>query len=120
VTGPAPARPRGGDRRKPWNPAVFALRGLVHVYRWVISPLLGPRCRYQPTCSEYALDALSKHGAVRGSWLALRRIARCHPWGGSGWDPVPDPAPSRPLPPGPGHGTIPHRHTDSHGGCCDR
>lgn len=73
------------------NPAVLALRALVHLYRWVVSPLLGPRCRFMPTCSEYALDALSLHGAVRGSWLVLRRIVRCHPWGGEGWDPVPDP-----------------------------
>lgn len=50
-----------------------------------------PRCRYQPTCSQYALDALHAHGAVRGGWLALRRIGRCHPWGGHGWDPVPEP-----------------------------
>ncbi|GHE02091.1 membrane protein insertion efficiency factor [Defluviimonas sp. 20V17] len=61
----------------------------VHVYRLVISPLLGSNCRYQPTCSAYALEALQRHGALKGGWLALRRIARCHPWGGSGYDPVP-------------------------------
>ena len=61
----------------------------VHAYRLVLSPWVGHGCRYQPTCSVYALEALEKHGAVKGSWLAIRRIGRCHPWGGSGYDPVP-------------------------------
>ena len=65
------------------------LRGLVLAYRWLISPLLGPRCRYLPTCSEYALTALAGHGALAGGWLTLKRLGRCHPWGGSGYDPVP-------------------------------
>ncbi|WP_240002529.1 membrane protein insertion efficiency factor YidD [Oleisolibacter albus] len=73
------------------SPLAWMLRGLVLLYRWFISPLLGPRCRFAPTCSEYALEALARHGALRGSWLSLRRILRCHPWGGSGWDPVPPP-----------------------------
>lgn len=63
----------------------------VRAYRLVLSPWLGMHCRYQPTCSAYALEALEKHGAVRGSWLAVRRILRCHPGGGSGYDPVPEP-----------------------------
>ena len=62
----------------------------VHAYRLFISPWVGFNCRYQPTCSAYALEALEKHGALRGSWLALRRVLRCHPGGGSGYDPVPD------------------------------
>ena len=62
----------------------------VHAYRLLISPWLGANCRYQPTCSAYALEALDKHGALRGAWLATRRIARCHPGGGSGYDPVPE------------------------------
>ncbi|MDE7387950.1 MAG: membrane protein insertion efficiency factor YidD [Muribaculaceae bacterium] len=62
---------------------------LVRVYQAAISPLLPPACRYTPTCSQYAVEALRKHGALRGSWLALKRICRCHPWGGSGYDPVP-------------------------------
>ena len=62
---------------------------LIRIYQWVLSPLIGPKCRYQPTCSHYAVEALKKHGPVKGFWLALRRIASCHPWGGSGWDPVP-------------------------------
>ncbi len=64
--------------------------GLVKLYRVAISPLLGMNCRYQPTCSSYAIEALQRYGVLRGGWLAIRRIARCHPWGGSGYDPVPD------------------------------
>lgn len=63
----------------------------VHFYRLCISPMLPRCCRYTPTCSQYALDALRLHGPLRGSWLTLRRLLRCHPWGGSGWDPVPPP-----------------------------
>lgn len=62
---------------------------LIRVYQWVISPIIGPKCRYQPTCSHYAVEALKKHGPFKGLWLSIRRISRCHPWGGSGWDPVP-------------------------------
>ena len=65
----------------------------VRLYRLLLSPWVGNSCRYQPTCSVYALEALEKHGAIRGSWLAARRIARCHPWGGHGYDPVPDAKP---------------------------
>lgn len=73
------------------------LIALVQGYRHLVSPLLAPRCRYLPTCSEYAVEALRRHGAVRGGLLALRRILRCHPWGGHGYDPVPpaDPPQSR-------------------------
>lgn len=63
---------------------------LVKFYRLAISPWLGGNCRFQPTCSEYAIEALQVHGVLRGSWLAARRIGRCHPWGASGYDPVPD------------------------------
>jgi putative membrane protein insertion efficiency factor len=62
---------------------------LVRLYQWTLSPLIGPVCRYAPSCSEYAREALFTHGALKGSWLALRRILRCHPWGGHGHDPVP-------------------------------
>lgn len=65
---------------------------LIRVYQVCLSPLLGPSCRYHPTCSNYALDAINQHGPLRGLWLALRRLSRCHPWGGSGYDPVPEPA----------------------------
>ena len=61
----------------------------VRAYQWFISPLLPPSCRYEPTCSAYAVEALQRHGLLRGSWLTLRRLSRCHPWGGSGYDPVP-------------------------------
>lgn len=62
---------------------------LIKAYQWLLSPVLGNNCRYHPTCSEYAAEAIRTHGAARGTWLALRRIGRCHPWGGSGYDPVP-------------------------------
>lgn len=62
---------------------------LIRFYQQAISPYLGANCRYTPTCSAYAIQALQKHGLLKGSWLALRRILRCNPWGGSGYDPVP-------------------------------
>ncbi|WP_083930343.1 membrane protein insertion efficiency factor YidD [Chitiniphilus shinanonensis] len=62
---------------------------LVKLYRYTVSPLLGPRCRFTPTCSQYAVEAFAKYGACRGGWLTIRRLCRCHPWGGSGPDPVP-------------------------------
>ena len=70
--------------------AVVALLLLpIWVYQKAISPYTPPSCRFTPTCSEYARQALIKHGPVKGLWLAVRRILRCHPWGGSGYDPVP-------------------------------
>jgi putative membrane protein insertion efficiency factor len=65
------------------------LQGVVRLYQILISPALPPRCRFLPTCSNYAIEALGRHGAARGLWLAMRRLVRCHPWGGSGYDPVP-------------------------------
>jgi putative membrane protein insertion efficiency factor len=65
------------------------LRALVAAYRYSLSPLLGRNCRFFPSCSEYAMEALERHGALRGSWLSLRRVARCHPWHPGGYDPVP-------------------------------
>ena len=65
------------------------LIALIKIYQWVISPMIGPRCRFNPTCSQYAVEALNKHGLFKGLWLSVRRIARCHPWGGHGIDPVP-------------------------------
>jgi putative membrane protein insertion efficiency factor len=71
------------------------LIALIHIYRWTLSPLLafiggpGSGCRFTPTCSQYALEALHQHGSWPGAWLALRRLLRCHPWGGWGYDPVP-------------------------------
>ncbi len=65
------------------------LIGIVRLYQLLVRPVLPPACRYQPTCSEYAIDALRVHGPLRGTWLALRRLSRCHPWGGAGHDPVP-------------------------------
>ncbi len=65
------------------------LIGMIRVYQKVISPVLPAACRYTPTCSQYAREALAKYGAFKGGWLAARRILRCHPWGGHGYDPVP-------------------------------
>ncbi|RIJ43231.1 membrane protein insertion efficiency factor YidD [Pontibacter oryzae] len=62
--------------------------GLVWVYRNMISPMKPATCRYTPTCSQYALDAVNKYGPFKGGWMAMKRIGRCHPWGGSGYDPV--------------------------------
>jgi uncharacterized protein len=62
---------------------------LIRLYQYLISPILGPSCRYTPTCSQYGVEAIRKHGAFKGGWLTLKRIARCHPWGGHGPDPVP-------------------------------
>lgn len=61
----------------------------IRFYQLCISPMLPPSCRYTPSCSHYAIEALKKHGPIKGTWLAIKRICRCHPWGGSGHDPVP-------------------------------
>ena len=66
------------------------LTGLVRAYQWAVSPWLGPRCRFEPTCSEYMITAIERFGPWRGSWLGCRRILRCHPWGATGYDPVPE------------------------------
>lgn len=76
-----------GTRPRRW--LALPLVALVRFYQVAISPWLGGNCRFQPTCSAYAIEALEIHGALKGSWLAIRRIGRCHPWGGSGYDPVP-------------------------------
>lgn len=72
------------------------LTALIRAYRYVLSPLLGPRCRFYPSCSHYAEEALLQHGALRGLYLSARRILRCHPWRPGGYDPVP-PALRKPL-----------------------
>lgn len=72
------------------SPAAFLLALPVRAYRLLLSPWVGHNCRFTPTCSAYALEALARHGALRGGGLALRRILRCHPWGGRGVDEVPD------------------------------
>lgn len=62
---------------------------LIRLYQICLSPFLGGNCRFEPTCSHYAIASINKHGAFKGAWLALKRILRCHPWGGEGYDPVP-------------------------------
>lgn len=66
------------------------LRVAIRAYQLLLSPVLPPGCRYLPSCSHYADEAIARHGPGRGTWLALRRLCRCHPWGGSGYDPVPE------------------------------
>jgi putative membrane protein insertion efficiency factor len=67
----------------------FVLKILIRAYQLLLSPLLGPRCRFYPSCSHYALEAIDGHGALRGIWLTIKRISRCHPWHEGGFDPVP-------------------------------
>lgn len=78
------------------GPVASALLFVVNIYRRWISPFLPPSCRFTPSCSAYAVDALTTHGALRGSWLALRRLLRCGPWHPGGWDPVPPRRPAEP------------------------
>lgn len=75
--------------------AARVIQALVGAYRVLLGPLMGGACRYTPSCSEYMSQAVARHGALRGGWLGLRRLARCHPLGGHGWDPVPDDAECR-------------------------
>ena len=79
------------ERRNRPGMMSLAMLAMVRAYQLLISPLLLPSCRFLPTCSEYAAGAIERHGAVRGAALALRRVTRCHPWGDSGYDPVPEP-----------------------------
>lgn len=76
------------------SPIAHALRGLIRAYQLTVPALTGPTCRFSPSCSDYAREAIAIHGAARGTALAAGRIARCHPWGGSGHDPVPAPSTS--------------------------
>lgn len=91
------------DESRPGRPGALGrllalpLLGLVRVYQVLLSPLMGGHCRFHPSCSRYAAEALHSHGAFRGSWLAARRLAKCHPFGSSGYDPVP-PADNQPGP----------------------
>jgi putative membrane protein insertion efficiency factor len=71
------------------NPASGLVRALILGYQHLISPILPGSCRFWPSCSHYALEAVGRFGAIKGGWLGLRRILRCHPWGGSGYDPIP-------------------------------
>ena len=91
----APARARPLARRV----AVAVLRAPITGYRWFVSPFLPAVCRHVPSCSAYAEEAISRHGAWRGGWLAVSRLMRCHPWGSQGLDPVPGDWP-------PGHGLL--------------
>ena len=74
--------------RPPDRPVRWVLIHLVLAYRVTLGPFMGGHCRYVPSCSQYAIDAVNKYGAVRGAWKAFKRICRCHPWGGKGYDPA--------------------------------
>lgn len=95
-------RPPGASRH---SPAAAILLVLIGGYRRFISPMLGARCRFAPSCSAYALEAVRVHGALRGSWLAVYRIGRCHPFHPGGYDPVPPRRTGRPSPPPQGAGS---------------
>jgi putative membrane protein insertion efficiency factor len=91
--------------RQSLSPGAVALKGAVIAYQWTLRPVLGCNCRFHPSCSEYALEALGTHGAIRGAWMSGRRILRCNPWHPGGYDPVPEtdrrPAPAaQPVPKG--------------------
>lgn len=97
----------------------WLLTRLIRLYQITISPLLGPSCRYHPSCSSYAMTSLQKHGALRGSWLAVRRLGRCHPFTDGGVDLVPEPEDYRWWGRCPGHdpdtpASPRHRHTTQH------
>jgi putative membrane protein insertion efficiency factor len=68
----------------------FVLKIFIRAYQLVLSPLIGPSCRFYPSCSQYGIEAIDTHGALRGTWLTIKRISRCHPWHEGGFDPVPD------------------------------
>lgn len=75
--------------KKKFRPLTKLLIGLIRLYQITLSPWLGGACRYTPTCSNYGIQALEKYGAFKGSWLTIKRVVSCNPWGGSGYDPVP-------------------------------
>ncbi len=89
---------------KPYQPSFWALK-LIALYRRVISPLLRDNCRYRPTCSAYAEEALTTYGFFRGGWMTMKRIGRCHPWHDGGYDPVPPRTTSRETSPAQGNRT---------------
>ena len=83
------------------DPLRWLLIGFLRAYRVAISPLYGQVCRYHPSCSAYALEAVTEHGSLRGGWLAARRLLRCHPWAAGGYDPVPPRSSRQPAGPSP-------------------
>jgi len=72
-----------------WQILSFPFIMLIKLYQWIISPWLGQKCRFTPTCSNYSIEALKKYGPIKGLWLTIKRVSKCHPWGGHGYDPVP-------------------------------
>ena len=72
------------------SPLALIMRGLIRAYQLLLSPVLPASCRFEPSCSAYGMEAIRRHGAIKGGWLTARRLMRCHPWGGWGYDPVPE------------------------------
>jgi len=97
-----------------FRPVTLILKTLIKGYQLLLSPVLAGRCRYQPTCSSYAIDAIDSHGPVKGLWLAIKRIGRCQPWGGYGYDPVPEKYSEKPS------GEQPDFSIDAHSGALHR
>lgn len=110
MSGPAARSAATSGRRRGVSPLARLLLALLQFYRRGISPLVGPRCRFAPTCSAYGVQAVLGHGALRGSWLTLRRLGRCHPFHRGGHDPVP---PARPTCTTMDPAAVPHRATDA-------
>ena len=77
------------DTTKKLSPLGYLFKGIIMMWRYGVGPIIGKQCRYQPTCSSYAVEAIETHGAIKGGWLAIKRICRCHPWADWGYDPVP-------------------------------
>ena len=91
----------------------WVLRVLIRIYQLTVAPLLGPRCRFYPSCSQYGMEAIARHGALTGSWLTIKRIARCHPWNAGGYDPAPEALNLPSL-------NLTHPHKDHSSCCCPR
>jgi len=80
---------------RPFNPLTWILRVLIKGYQWLVSPVLAGNCRFHPTCSSYTLQAIDQHGPLKGLWIGVKRILRCHPWNDGGYDPVPSKHPEK-------------------------
>lgn len=80
------------------SPLQRVLKGLIKLYQWLISPWFGAKCRFHPSCSEYAVEAIETHGSLKGAWLSVKRILKCHPLSEGGFDPVPNPSESTKKP----------------------
>lgn len=90
-TTPVPAPPGDLEPRSPWRWVNLPFLGALFLYRVTLAPFMGGHCRFHPSCSRFAIEAFRTRNPIAASWITIRRLARCHPWGSSGFDPVPDP-----------------------------